>query len=67
MTVQAVPTRSSSSSEEQLWDRLSRTRDPAAREELVQLYLPLARSLAFGFSHGGESFDDLMQVASIGC
>lgn len=30
------------------------------------MYLPLARSLALGFSQGGESFDDLFQVASVG-
>lgn len=29
------------------------------------MYLPLARSLALGFSQGGESFDDLFQVASM--
>jgi RNA polymerase sigma-B factor len=57
---------SSPSTEERLWGRFVRTRDASAREELVRLYLPLARSLALGFSRGGESFDDLMQVASVG-
>jgi RNA polymerase sigma-B factor len=52
--------------EDVLWRRFSRTRDTAAREDLVRMYLPLARSLALGFSQGGESFDDLFQVASVG-
>jgi RNA polymerase sigma-B factor len=52
--------------EDELWRRFSRTRDAAARDELVRLYLPLARSLALGFSRGAESFDDLLQVASVG-
>ncbi|MGN6276286.1 MAG: SigB/SigF/SigG family RNA polymerase sigma factor [Solirubrobacterales bacterium] len=52
--------------EADLWDRRLRTRDPIAREELVRLYLPLARGIALGFTRGGESFDDLLQVASIG-
>jgi RNA polymerase sigma-B factor len=52
--------------EEELWRRFCRTRDANAREELVNLYLPMARGIALGFSRGGESFDDLMQVASVG-
>jgi RNA polymerase sigma-B factor len=40
--------------------------DPAAREELVKRYLPLAESLARRFSGRGESHDDLFQVASLG-
>lgn len=52
--------------EDQLWKRFASTRDSAAREELVRRYLPLARNLALGFSRGGATFDDLMQVASIG-
>ncbi|MGN6253818.1 MAG: SigB/SigF/SigG family RNA polymerase sigma factor [Solirubrobacterales bacterium] len=61
-----MPGATASSSEDRLWSRFVRTRDAAAREELVRLYLPLARSLALGFSRGGESFDDLLQVASVG-
>ena len=37
--------------------------DPAAREELVRRYLPLARRLASRFRYTGEPGDDLDQVA----
>lgn len=50
--------------EEDLW-RL-RDSDPRAREELVNRYLPFARRLAARYRHKLESFDDLVQVASIG-
>ncbi len=43
-----------------------RTGDPDARERLVELYLPLVRSLARRYAHCGESLDDLVQVGSIG-
>jgi RNA polymerase sigma-B factor len=43
-----------------------RTGDPAARERLVELYLPLVRALARRFAHCGEALDDLVQVGSIG-
>ena len=36
------------------------------REELVNRFLPLARSLAMRYSGGGEPGDDLIQVASVG-
>jgi len=42
------------------------TGDPAARERLVELYLPLVRALARRFAHCGEPLDDLVQVGSIG-
>ena len=38
----------------------------AAREELVERYLPLARELALRYSYTDEPFDDLLQVASLG-
>src|SRR5829696_3800478 len=60
-------------------DRASRTRedrrlllqyheggDPAARDALVQRFLPLARQLARRYQRGGEPLDDLVQVASLG-
>lgn len=48
---------------ETLFERLP---DPAAREELVERYYPLAESLARRFQGYGEPLDDLVQVASIG-
>jgi len=44
----------------------ARTRDEAAREELVHRFLPFARSLAMRYSGGVEPSDDLIQVASLG-
>ena len=40
--------------------------DAAAREQLVQRFLPLARQLARRYQRGGEPLDDLIQVASLG-
>ena len=40
--------------------------DPRERERLIELYLPLARSLARRYARGEEPFDDLMQVACLG-
>lgn len=40
--------------------------DRAARDELVQRFLPLARKLARRYSGAREPFDDLMQVSSLG-
>jgi RNA polymerase sigma-B factor len=40
--------------------------DRAAREELANLMLPLARSLARRYAGKGEPLDDLEQVASLG-
>ena len=42
------------------------TRDPNARERLVELHLPLVRSLARRYAHRGEQLEDLVQVGSIG-
>ena len=44
----------------------ARDTDPRAREELMSRYLPLARSLASRYRGANESFDDLVQVASVG-
>jgi RNA polymerase sigma-B factor len=46
--------------------RLHRHGDAAAREALVERFLPLARQLARRYQHGGEQLDDLIQVASLG-
>jgi RNA polymerase sigma-B factor len=51
---------------EDLFIRWQRDRDPRAREELVQRFLPLARKLARRYSGAREPFDDLLQVASLG-
>jgi RNA polymerase sigma-B factor len=40
--------------------------DAAAREALVERFLPLARQLARRYQRGGEPLDDLVQVASLG-
>jgi RNA polymerase sigma-B factor len=40
--------------------------DLGARAQLIEAYLPLARSLARRFAHSGERVEDLVQVGSIG-
>jgi RNA polymerase sigma-B factor len=52
--------------ERDLLERLHRDHDPAVREELVQRFMPLARKLAGRYRGQRESFDDLVQVASLG-
>jgi len=37
-----------------------------AREQLIELYLPLVRSLARRYSYRGEQLEDLVQVGCIG-
>ena len=37
-----------------------------AREQLIELYLPLVRSLARRYSYRGEQLDDLVQIGAIG-
>jgi RNA polymerase sigma-B factor len=49
-----------------LLERYHRDGDLAAREALVQRFLPLARQLARRYQRGGEPLDDLIQVASLG-
>jgi RNA polymerase sigma-B factor len=51
---------------QRLFRRYARFGDPAARDELVERFLPLARGLARRYHRSGESLDDLVQVASIG-
>jgi len=50
----------------QLLIRYHQNGDAAAREELVQRFLPLARQLARRYQRQNEPLDDLMQVASMG-
>jgi RNA polymerase sigma-B factor len=52
--------------ERQLLLRYHRWGDLAAREELVERFLPLARDLALRYTYTDEPFDDLLQVASLG-
>jgi RNA polymerase sigma-B factor len=40
--------------------------DPRARTELIERFLPLARSLARRYERAGEPLEDLVQVASLG-
>ena len=49
----------------ELWLR-ARAGDRAARDELIQRHMPLARSLAVQYRHAREPFDDLCQVANLG-
>jgi RNA polymerase sigma-B factor len=49
-----------------LLERYRRHGDQAAREALVERFLPLARQLARRYQRGGEPLDDLEQVAALG-
>ncbi|HSK48945.1 MAG TPA: SigB/SigF/SigG family RNA polymerase sigma factor [Solirubrobacterales bacterium] len=53
-------------SEDQLWERFIADREPAIREELTRRYLPFATGLTQRYRGASESFDDLLQVASLG-
>lgn len=53
-------------SEKELWRRVTKHRDQAARAQLVTLYMPLARRMAGRYSGVSEPYDDLLQVASLG-
>jgi RNA polymerase sigma-B factor len=46
--------------------RRVQTGDGRAREELIERYIPLARSLALRYRRASEPLDDLVQVASVG-
>src|SRR5213080_3704848 len=61
-----LPNISGGRRDELLHRRYARSRDPQLREQLVHRYLPLARYAASQYTRGGEPFDDLLQVASVG-
>jgi RNA polymerase sigma-B factor len=46
--------------------RLAQDGDEHARAELIERYMPLARSLALRYRRASEPLDDLIQVASVG-
>jgi RNA polymerase sigma-B factor len=52
--------------ERQLFARYRGRHDLAAREELVERFLPLATRLAQRYRRGAEPLEDLVQVASVG-
>jgi RNA polymerase sigma-B factor len=49
----------------QLWIR-ARAGDLAARDQLIERHMPLARSLAAQYRHAREPLEDLCQVANLG-
>lgn len=49
-----------------LLERWCEDRDPEARQQLIELHLPLVRSLARRFASRGEQLDDLVQVGAVG-
>src|SRR3954452_7095575 len=49
----------------ELWRR-ARDGDRAARERLIEMHMPLARSLAVQYRHAREPLEDLCQVANLG-
>lgn len=50
----------------ELFRRWRQGDDRDARDELVERFLPLARKLARRYTQSSESFEDLVQVASLG-
>src|SRR5271156_2936250 len=65
MSAIASETRSRDS-ERELWRRFAGHRDQRARDELIELYMPLARRMASRYAGVSEPYDDLFQVASLG-
>jgi RNA polymerase sigma-B factor len=61
-----APSSRSGAAEARLFDRYARDGDVAARDALVDMYLPLARHLAWRFGRGSAHAEDLVQVASLG-
>ena len=53
-------------SDKALLRRYHKDGDIASRQELIERYLPLVRSLARRYAYRGEQLEDLVQVGSIG-
>ena len=66
MTATATPSARLSAHEQDLWKRFEIGREQTAREELVVMYMPMARRLAKRYAGVVEPYDDLLQVASLG-
>jgi len=67
MAVSAPPLdRARRQREDQRLMRLVQGGDDHARAELIERYMPLARSLALRYRRASEPLDDLIQVASVG-
>lgn len=60
------PGSSRSERSDDLFVRWQQHGDQIAREELVDQFMPLTRSLARRYGRSSEPFEDLMQVASLG-
>ena len=60
------PTPRSDRETDDLFTRWAHDRDPAAREQLILRWMPLARRMAARYRSANEPFDDLLQVASVG-
>jgi RNA polymerase sigma-B factor len=61
-----TPAQARAREDRRLMNRYRNLGDTAARDELVERFLPLARQLARRYQRGNEPLDDLIQVASIG-
>jgi RNA polymerase sigma-B factor len=61
-----APSADSREIERRLLVRYHEEGDIAARTELVERFLPLARDLALRYTYTDEPYDDLLQVASLG-